>query len=220
MPHIQIMGATLKPRSEIKHSVVLTQEQQDYICERIVEGIPITQICRELNIPLHHPYDYAFKDPLFDKRMEKARVYQSHVKVDELLNITRGCNTMADVARAKVDSDNIKWSAGKFAPRQFGENLNVNVSHHLDLSSILLAAENRVLPLLQAKNALLSGKPASTIAPGSTIDIEVIPEAVAIAPVATSINDLNVSPTIASGPAESAESDAAVAIVAIPEEWI
>jgi hypothetical protein len=133
---------------------------------------------------------------------------------------------MASVAKAKVISDNIKWASGKFAPRQFGENLNVNVSHHLDLSSILLAAENRVLPLLQAKNALLPANSASTIAPGSTIDVEVIPEAVSIAPVATGINELSVS---VPGPAESSEQeqldqldqlDKIEAIGAIPKEWI
>jgi hypothetical protein len=213
-------------RYQIDHSVVLTEEQQEFILASVVRGESIKSICLKLNIPMHHVYDYAFKDPLFDKKMDRARVMNAHLLVDELMHVTDGCETLSQVQRAKVWSDNAKWVASKMEPTKYGENLNVNVSHHLDLSSILLAAENRVLPLLQAKNALLPANSASTIAPGSTIDVEVIPEAVSIAPVATGINELSVS---VPGPAESSEQeqldqldqlDKIEAIGAIPKEWI
>lgn len=147
------MGVALQ-RYEINHSVVLTEEQQEYILKSIVLGISIRNICAHLNIPLHHVYDYAAKDPFFDKKMDRARVYQAHILVDELMSATVGCKTMAEVSAAKVWSDNAKWVASKIEPAKYGEKLDINITH-LDLSAVLLAAENRIIPILQAKtNAL------------------------------------------------------------------
>lgn len=204
----------------LERSKVLTVEQQDYICESIAAGMQIRTILATLGLTVYRFYDYIDKDPLFDKRVETARVYQQYLKVDELLSVTDGCNTMPEVAKAKVISDNTKWTAGKFVPARFGENLNVNVSHHLDLSSVLLAAENRIIPILQAKNALSPQKAALEDARSEAIDVDCIPETVSIAPVATDINNLSVSPSV---PSESGEVGATVGIDAtgaIPKEWI
>lgn len=148
------MGLRTTGRYEINHSVVLTKVQQEYIYCAISQGIGIKEICAKLNIPVHHIYDYAFKDPQFTKLMERARVIQSHLLVDELMHVTKGAETMAQVQNAKVWSDNAKWVASKIVPATYGENLNINVTH-LDLSSVLLAAENRVTSILDAKSALV-----------------------------------------------------------------
>ena len=148
------MGLRTTGRYEINHSVVLTKVQQEYIYCAISQGIGIKDICTKLNIPVHHIYDYAFKDPQFTKLMERARVIQSHLLVDELMHVTKGAETMAQVQNAKVWSDNAKWVASKIVPATYGDSLNVNVTH-LDLSSVLLAAENRVMSVIDAKSALV-----------------------------------------------------------------
>lgn len=227
MPHSFKPMASVD-RSTINHSIVLTDAEQAYILDSIAEGKKtITEICFDLKINTRALYDYAFKDPLFDKEMSKARVYQSHVRVDELLKVHNGCDSMAQVARAKVISDNIKWSAGKFAPQRFGENLNVNVSHHLDLSSILLAAENRVIPILKAKNALNAQnalnapETAREDAPGSTITVEYAPSPQPIAPATPSINELNVTHAIIPDTQQPTSVPVgAIGAIEIPKEWI
>ena len=208
------MSATVD-RKTLNMSVVLTAEQQRYIVECIVKGTKsITQICTDLKISVHHVYDYAFKDPIFSKRMEQARVYQSHTLVDELLHITHGAETMAAVAKSKVISDNIKWSSGKFAPQIYGENINVNISHHLDLSSVLLAAENRVIPILQAKSALNLPIPDRENAPGRTIvDVDVL-ELTPVSP-ATDCEKYIEAPQIS-----AREATVAREAIDIPKEWI
>lgn len=198
---------TLK-RSDINHSIVLDAETQRYICNSIAAGVQIKDIIKSVNITINNLYDYAAKDPLFEKEMQKARVYQQYLKVDELLNVTDGCETMAQVARAKVISDNTKWTAGKFNPSVFADNINVSVSHHLDLSSILLAAENRVLPILQAKTALQNGL-------GSTIDIESIP--VAVVELAQKPHIYGAASQIE---CESIESIEPIELRPLPAEWI
>lgn len=174
------MGA-LQTRADFNLSVELSLDQQSHLFKSLLEGKSIKSACRELNIPYNHVFDFAIKDPLFHKRMQQIREYATHLQVDDLLNITEGCTTMAEVQKARVQSDNIKWSAGKLVPDKYADNINVNVNHTLDLSSILLAAENRVLPLLQASIiptitktdlATLDVAPQSTIVDVDSVRVE------------------------------------------------
>jgi len=145
-----------KKRSEFNLKVELSIEQQEFIFKGILEGRSVKSLCTELQIPFNWVFDYALKDPEFHKKMQKTREYAAHLTVDDLLHIADDAKTMAEVQRAKVQSENIKWSAGKLMPEIYGERIELNMNHHLDLSSVLLAAENRVLPLLAAKSALVT----------------------------------------------------------------
>lgn len=152
---------------------VLDQKQQDYICESTVLGRKTLTICKDLGIERHVLADYCFIDPLFSKRLQKSRELHTHDMVEELLTITDNCNSITDVHAARIKSENIKWASGKYIPSVYGENLNIQLNHSLDLSSVLLAAENRVLPILQAK--LADSTPAidaeSTLISSSTTSI-------------------------------------------------
>ena len=154
----------LMARADFNLKVVLSPHQQETICNGLIYGESLKSICAKLNIPLNHVFDYANKDPSFDKRMQQSRVYNSHVLADELIHCTDNAITIADSAVARVWSDNAKWVAAKMNPARYGERLEVNVTH-LDLSSVLLAAENRVLPLLQAKAHVVSDTNTIGLAP-------------------------------------------------------
>ena len=136
----------------------LSLSEQAYVCDSLVSGVPLKTICKDLKITLYQYYDFLNTYPDFAKRVENARVCWSHTFVDELMHITDGCETMAEVQRAKVWSDNAKWVASKMVPEKYSDNINLNINHSLDLSSVLLAAENRVLPILQAKGAVVLPK--------------------------------------------------------------
>lgn len=163
-----------------KPRCTLDDIQQDYILNGILDDKSLKTITKELGIPLNWVADFAAIDPFFDKRLRNIREAWIHAQVETLIGITRGCETMAQVSAAKVESENIKWSASKIIPLVYSENLNVNVNHTLDLSSVLLAAENRVLPLLQAKSVINTLGTIATVAtthedaPGSTIDVDCI----------------------------------------------
>jgi len=140
--------------------VELSAEQQEAVISGILDNKTTSRIASELKIPANWIPDFAHKYPPFGKRIREARVYWMHSQVERLIGITEGCVTMADVSAAKVESDNIKWSASKIIPQVYGDNINVNITH-LDLSAVLLAAENRVIPLLQAKGNVVDAMSAA-----------------------------------------------------------
>lgn len=149
----------------------ISPTQQEEICERLINGEQTFKILKTMGIPWNWLPKYAAVDPLFSKELKNARELAMHCLVETLITITDDCESIMDVHAARIKSENIKWSASKIVPAVYGENINLNVNHHLDLSSVLLAAENRVIPILQAKQALLAPI-AST--PTPVPDIEVL----------------------------------------------
>lgn len=155
------MAAVSQPRHK------LNPYQQKYILDGILKDKSAKDLCKELGISSKSLYDQIIIDPFFAKQYKQIREIWMHDQVEGLIKIADDCVTMAEVQRAKVKSDNIKWSASKAIPETYGDNLNLNVSHHLDLSSVLLAAENRVIPILQAKQNVISSA-------DSAVDAEII----------------------------------------------
>ena len=138
------------PASAAQKMYPLDADTQFFICNGIVEGRPIKELCDKLGISINHYYWAASIDPQFDKNIQRARVYWAHQLVDELMHCTANKSTIAEANLARVWSDNAKWVASKMNPSKYGDNLNINVTH-LDLSSVLLAAENRVMSVIEAK---------------------------------------------------------------------
>ena len=139
------------PASPAQRVQPLNADAQAFICNGIVEGRPIKELCDKLGISINHYYWAASIDPQFDKNVQQARVYWAHQLVDELMHCTDGADTIALTQKARVWSDNAKWVASKMNPAKYGDNLNINVTH-LDLSSVLLAAENRVMSVISTKS--------------------------------------------------------------------
>lgn len=129
----------------------LTLEQQEQVLDLIYKGFSPHSAFAEAKLDARALSEYSIKDPIFGKRLQQAREHCIHMHVDSLLSIAKGCETLVDVNVARLTSDNIKWTASRLIPHVYGEQVRVNVSHKLDLSSLLEAADARVLPLLPSK---------------------------------------------------------------------
>lgn len=145
------MATALRTRYTAETDFNLDINQQIAILDATILGTKTTSICKDLDIDWRSVYAYANKDPIFKKKWRESRDIYLESQIECLFTIADGLETMTEVNAARVKSDNIKWIAGKWKPEIYGENLNISMNHSLDLSSILLAAENRVLPILQAK---------------------------------------------------------------------
>jgi len=137
-------------------AIVLTEAQKEFACDEAAKGSNNDTICKALKISNRTLSRILARDPDFSKEVTKAREIWIHSLVEQLIGITKGAHTMAEVSACKIESENIKWVSGKYIPEIYGERIELNMNHHLDLSSVLLAAENRVLPLLAAKSALVT----------------------------------------------------------------
>lgn len=164
----------------------LTEQDKNSILDRVSEGDSFFKIAKSFNIHFRTLFSAVDRDPEFKKQVNSAREARVDDLVCSLIGITADCTTMAEVSAAKIESENIKWAASKFVPAVFGESLNVNVNHSLDLSAILLASENRVIPILQAKLPSIPAIPPSLInagiqqARGDVVDAELIPQHVTV----------------------------------------
>lgn len=147
-----IMTVAKHPNAPYKY-LEITENQQEAIFNGLLEGRTLVEICSSLGLQQQNISQFAFKDPNFAKKLRDTREMVMHNHVETLLTIADDCETIVDVHSARIKSDNIKWSASKIVPAVYGDNINLNVQHSLDLSSVLLAAENRVLPMLAAMNA-------------------------------------------------------------------
>lgn len=134
----------------------LTEEQKQYIIGQTLKNIGLVEICSALNIERKELYLYTKEHPEFETSLNGARSESVHDLVDSLRTITAKRNTLPAIAKARVESENIKWMASKRNPKQYGDQINLNVSGNIDLSAVLLAADNRVVPILEAKARLLN----------------------------------------------------------------
>jgi hypothetical protein len=73
-----------------------------------------------------------------------ARDAGAEVLADSLLGLT---DTEADVNRARLKSDNIKWILSRRHAAKFGDRIDVNVNATVDLTSAISEARNRLRPV-------------------------------------------------------------------------
>lgn len=134
--------------------IELTEEQKEYILDQTLKGTDTITICKVIGISEMAFYQVRKRDPLFDKEFKEIRVESAHIQVERLRTIADDCETMPEVLRARLQSDNIKWEASKRVPEVYGDSLNLNVNHTVDLAKVLLDAAERTIPFLEMRQAL------------------------------------------------------------------
>lgn len=152
--------------------VYISPEMQVLIFDRILSGNSMNDICVELKIPRMLVSKYAAVDPEFHKQLEIVRAEALDARVESLFQITDGCETMTDVQSARLESENIRWGAERMFPRKYGQRLDIAVQHTVDLSRVLAAANARIVPLLEAKQAVIAASP--TVAADAYIEEAVV----------------------------------------------
>lgn len=102
----------------------------------------IAEICAQMSI---NPAALAYvrkKDSKFNDEITYVQNVLIDMKVDELLTIHE---SIENPIMAKVVSDNIKWTASKRAKDKYGDKVDVNVTHTLDLKEAIALARSRQL---------------------------------------------------------------------------
>ncbi len=124
-------------------SVKMTDDVFYVICERIAQGEMLTNICAEESMPgPREVYRYLHKAG--EKAREvyyDAREMQQEALADEILAISyddskdwsiddRGRRVSHNdvVQRARLKTDNLKWTMAKLAPKRFGEKNTTEIS--------------------------------------------------------------------------------------------
>lgn len=133
----------------------LSQATQDKIIELAETGLDVTSICIRAGIGETTFIRFRTRDPAFAARWELARQASSEILADRLLTLGEDVDSVHSAMAAKLRSDNIRSVVAWRNPRVYGQKLNVDVTHSIDLSGALIQANNRVsLAVNDAKQAL------------------------------------------------------------------
>ena len=127
------------------------EEEKQKIINDIIAGKKLIDVCKRLKIDPSTFFKYCKKDPLFSKNVAQARVDACDLMTDELTTIFDDAYSIESVQAAKGKSDNIKWLAAKRSAEKYGDSLNLNVKHSVDLTKVLEETNQRTMPYQKLK---------------------------------------------------------------------
>jgi hypothetical protein len=129
--------------------ISLKLKDYDDILDMISQGRALSDICHAKQITPYFWQTTIRKDTLFSEKVKAAQEFYIESQVDSLISLADAAETQVDVQKAKIKSENIKWLASKRSRETYGDRTDINIHQTLDLSSVLNAANSRVLPMLR-----------------------------------------------------------------------
>ena len=121
-----------------------TAEISDAICDALIEGESLRQICKKSGMPDRRTVlRWLDAHPDFAAKYARARESQGDLMDDLILEAAAGANKdNAAAVRVKVDA--YKWRAAKLAPKKYGDRQTLEhtganggpIRHEIDLSAL------------------------------------------------------------------------------------
>jgi hypothetical protein len=98
-------------------------ELADAICERLMEGQSLVQICNADDMPHRRTVcRWMAEDEAFATKCARAREFQADLMDDKILDTAEKCTPETAVAdRVKIGA--YQWRASKLAPKKYGDKL-------------------------------------------------------------------------------------------------
>lgn len=117
----------------------ITPEERFTIITMLGKGVALGKVRDALEISADRFWSMLRANPKFMGRMQLIRQAMLEELTDEMLDISK---SVADVHRAKLITDNIKWLASKRIPHVYGDKLHVEHTI-VDLNSAINDAVKR-----------------------------------------------------------------------------
>lgn len=131
-------------------AIILSVKDKAKALDLALEGKGLKDIALAIGITYKQFWEYRLKDTLFETELRRARAEALEYMVDSLDKIPED---IADVQRARLKSDNIKWIASKRKPEVYGDRLDINVKQEVDIGAALLEARSRAqLPVFDSRS--------------------------------------------------------------------
>lgn len=113
----------------------------DLTLRDIESGVNLTHSLKRNNITSGIFFRALEKDETKRLIYNAAIEAQTHELADQLLEIP---DTYDDVARAKLKSENIKWLISKRNRKSYGDKLEIDHNHNIDIKAALNSATSRL----------------------------------------------------------------------------
>lgn len=111
---------------------------------RIRQGESLRTVAADMLTPVTTMLDRLRADPDLSAKYDSAQRDRAHALADQILEIARACPPeKGHVARARLEIDSLKWTAGKMFPKMYGDRIHnelsgeVKISHEEAVRSLL-----------------------------------------------------------------------------------
>lgn len=103
-----------------RHSLY-SPELADKICDELMEGKSLRQICELEGFPTRNTVlRWQHEDADFDAKCARARLMQADLMDDKILEAAEACNE-DNYQSTKVKISAYQWRASKLAPKKYGD---------------------------------------------------------------------------------------------------
>lgn len=107
---------------------------------QMYEGKAVKSILNLMGVDVRAFHKELDNDPILLREYEMAQRCRAEMMVEEIMTIADEEN---DVLRAKLKVDARKWYASKMLPRKYGDRIDLNVTHTVDIAQALNDAKCR-----------------------------------------------------------------------------
>lgn len=126
----------MSKKKNIGRPTEFTQEIALSICDGVIEGKTIREVCSEKGMPVMSTvFKWLTEKPDFSEQWRLAKELQTEAlneKIIELGDVAisfakklKGPQASAVVQAVKLKSDNLKWSMSKMKPKKYGDKVDV-----------------------------------------------------------------------------------------------
>lgn len=129
--------------SDKKLPSAATPENIALLLQLLSEGYSVEKAGKSANIKVGDIWRVLEFDENIRRRFHEHRRKGLEKLADTLLDIP---DDYEEIARGKLKSDNIKWLLSKRLPSEYGDRVQVDVNHTVDITGALDEAKKRVLP--------------------------------------------------------------------------
>lgn len=107
---------------------IYTKDITDHICQRIVDGESLRQICKDDSLPNRDTiYTWLQTHKAFSDQYTQARMMQADQFFDEMDEIIRKpMQNMIQIQQARLQIDTMKWRLSKMLPKTYGDKVELN----------------------------------------------------------------------------------------------
>jgi hypothetical protein len=111
------------PKPKIGRPSLFTDELADMICDRLMDGRSLRQICTDADMPHRLTIiRWTGENEAFATKCARARAMQADLMDDMILDVANACtNDTALADRVKISA--YQWRASKLAPKTYGDKL-------------------------------------------------------------------------------------------------
>lgn len=128
MPKLKPKKDEPAPPAAPKKQVRFTQEIADRICEEMVNGRDLVDICKDPGMPDRTTvYRWTLSNPAFAAQCARAREALADFELHRLKQIAESC-TEENVNSTRVKLNHFQWRLMKIAPRTYGDKVQAEVT--------------------------------------------------------------------------------------------